>query len=329
VPEKTPNIIPRFLQAEKIDNISVDPICIPTPFAVGDVFSYLIVDEKIVLIDTGHFSDDAYRVLSKNLKKHGLDVRDIDEIWLTHGHPDHYGQALRLADQSGAVVYGHPNERANFAANENGDLFEEFFAKHHVPENFTAQMLDQLDWLQQFQQAIEPEWISDGDQLSSGVLDVEVHLTPGHAPGHVSFVSDEGLIFSGDLLLGHISTNALINFNPQTGRRNKSLLQYRESLQWIRNFEGTVLPGHGEKITDISAVADHHLNDHEQRYQKIQQLLQKEPMSLLDIAYAMFPDPIKNGAMFLVLSEVLGYLDWGIEEEVIYLDESEMTYYRE
>ena len=326
MPEKICQYNPGLLQVENIDDISVYPIRIPTPFAVGDVFSYLIIDEKIVLVDTGHFSEDAYQVVSKNFKKHGVAVRDLDEIWLTHGHPDHYGQALRLADRSGATVYGHRKERANFAANDNGDLFEAFFTKHHIPEKFTAQMLEQLDWLQQFQKAIEPEWISDGDQLSSGSLDVEVQLTPGHAPGHVSFVSDDGLIFSGDLLLGHISTNALINFDAETSQRNKSLLQYRESLQWIRSVEGTVLPGHGEKITDISAVADHHLNEHDQRYQKIQQLLQNESMSLLEIAYAMFPDPIKNGAVFLVLSEVLGYLDWGIEEDVIYLDESEMKY---
>ncbi len=314
------------MQVENIGDLSVHPIRIPTPFAVGDVFSYLIIDEKIVLVDTGHFSDDAYQVVSKKLEQYGLAVRDLDEIWLTHGHPDHYGQALRLADRSGATVYGHPKERANFAANDNGDLFEAFFTRHHIPEKFTTQMLEQLDWLQQFQQAIEPEWVLDGDQLSSGTLNFEVHLTPGHAPGHVTFVCDNGLIFSGDLLLGHISTNALINFDAETGRRNKSLLQYRESLQWIRNFEGTVLPGHGEKITDISAVADHHLNEHEQRYQEIQQLLQKESMSLLEIAYAMFPKPIKSGAVFLVLSEVLGYLDWGIAEDTIYLDESDMIY---
>lgn len=314
------------MQAEKLSGVSVYPICIPTPFAVGDVFSYLIVDEKIVLVDTGHYSDDSFEVVQSTFKKYGLSVRGIDEIWLTHGHPDHYGQAARLSDQSGAVVYGHPKERAHFAGNDDGDLFEAFFERHNIPAKYTQQMLEQLDWLQQYQQAIDAQWITDGEELSSGSLHVKAQLTPGHSPGHLTFVSDEGLIFSGDLLLGHISTNALINFDYESGKRNKSLVQYRQSLKWIREQKGVVLPGHGEKIDQISPVADHHLSEHQKRYHQIQQLLEQESLTLIELSYKMFPEPIKKGAMFLVLSEVLGYLDWGIEENTIALDDKKMKY---
>lgn len=314
------------MQPEDLNHALVHPIRIPTPFAVGDVFSYLIKDEKNVLVDSGQYTEDAYSVIAQHLKNHGLAVRDLDEIWLTHGHPDHFGQVDQLVNRSGATVYGHPKERANFAGNDDGDLFEDFFYQHNIPDDFIRQMVDQLDWLQQFQLPIEPEWVHEGDELTSGALSVTVHHTPGHAPGHVVFDSNQGLIFGGDLLLGHISTNALINFDPDTGTRNKSLLQYRESLKWIREQTGKVLPGHGQIIKDVSKVANHHLSEHENRYQKIQQLLQEESMSLMELSYKMFPDAIKSGALFLVLSEVLGYLDWGIEEGTIWLDESDMSY---
>jgi glyoxylase-like metal-dependent hydrolase (beta-lactamase superfamily II) len=308
------------LKTDSQTELLVHPIRISTPFAVGDVFSYLITDDKIILIDCGHLSDDAFTIVSDHLSNFGLRVCDINEIWLTHGHPDHFGQAAKLADRSGATVYGHPKERANFAGNDDRDLFREFFNEHNIPGKFTNQMIGQLDWLQQYQQPIEPEQIKQGDTLSSGKLSVEVHLTPGHAPGHVSFKSNKDLIFSGDLLLGHISTSALINFDPDTGKRNKSLLQYRESLQWIRKQKGTVLPGHGEAIQNISEVVDHHLDEHKNRFRKIQQLLKAKPLSLIEVSYNMFPDAIKKGAIFLVLSEVLGYLDWGIYEGTIELD---------
>lgn len=316
------------MQAEHFTHPFVHPIRISTPFAVGDVFSYLIKDKKNVLVDIGQYTDDAFSVIVEQLGNFDLNVRDIDEIWLTHGHPDHFGQAARLADRAGAAVYGHPKERANFAGNDDSNLFENFFREHNIPEKFVRQMVDQLDWLQQFQLAVEPEWIKDGDKLSSGSLTVTAHHTPGHAPGHVVFNSDQDIIFGGDLLLEHISTNALVNFDPDSGRRNESLLQYRESLQWIRKQEGTILPGHGQIIEQPSKVADHHLNEHEKRYQKIQELLQQQPMSLMELSYEMFPDPIKNGAIFLVLSEVLGYLDWGIKEEIIELDPQKMNYRR-
>lgn len=314
------------MQSDILKNYFIYPIKIPTPFAVGDVFSYLIKDEKNVLVDTGQYTDDAYACVRRHLNEQGLGVEDIDEIWLTHGHPDHYGQAVRLADRAGATVYGHPLERSNFGGNDDGNLFEVFFRKHNIPDDDIKNMVNQLDWLQQFQLDIEPEWIKEGRVLSSGELSFKVVHTPGHAPGHVSFKSEDGIIFGGDLLLGHISTNALINFDTETDKRNKSLLQYRESLKWIREQGGLVLPGHGEIIESAAAVADHHLAEHRKRYQKIKELLRKESMTLLDLSQRIFSDAIKKGALFLVLSEVLGYLDWGMEEGIIEVDESKMEY---
>lgn len=314
------------MQSDILKEFSIYPIKIPTPFAVGDVFSYLIKDEKNVLVDAGQYTDEAYECVRYHLQVKGLEIRDVDEIWLTHGHPDHYGQAARLADRAGATVYGHPLERSNFGGNNDADLFEDFFQQHNIPEDDIQKMVNQLDWLQQFQLAIEPEWVEDGTVLTSGELSFKVVHTPGHAPGHVSLECDRGIIFGGDLLLGHISTNALINFDTETDQRNKSLLQYRDSLKWIREQGGLVLPGHGEIIESASDVADHHLGEHSKRYQKIRQLLRNEPMTLWDLSQRIFADAIKKGVLFLVLSEVLGYLDWGIEDGVIEMDESNMEY---
>lgn len=310
-----------------LEKTLVHPIRIPTPFAVGDVFCYLIVDEKVVLVDTGPHTAKAFAKVSEELQNNDRVVRDLDEIWLTHGHPDHFGQAALLAERSGATIYGHRKERTNFAGNDDKELFEEFFQNHHIPDRLIRQMTDQLDWLQQYQLPVEPEWFIEGDEVTSGRLAATVHHTPGHAPGHVSFCSNRDIIFGGDLLLEHISTNALINFDADNGRRNRSLLQYRESLKWIADQQGMVLPGHGKFIEQISEVANHHLGEHKKRYYKIQQILQKQPMSLMDLSYMMFPDAIKNGAIFLVLSEVLGYLDWGIEEEVIQWNQKDHTYH--
>lgn len=315
------------MQKELLEDTFVHPIRITTPFAVGDVFCYLIADVKNVLVDTGHNAEDAFSQISEQLNAQGLSVRDLDEIWLTHGHPDHFGQAARLAELSGAKIYGHPKERVNFAGKDDEELFEQLFKKHRISDQLIREMTDQLDWLQQYQLTIEPEWISNGDELTSGRLSVTVHHTPGHAPGHVCFRSDQDIIFGGDLLLEHISTNALINFDPDNGRRNKSLLQYRKSLKWIRDQQGLVLPGHGIIIEQVSEVANHHLSEHKKRYQKIRQFLRHQPMSLMKLSYKMFPDAIKNGAVFLVLSEVLGYLDWGIEDEVIQWNQKDQTYH--
>lgn len=295
----------------------VFPITVSTPFAVGDVYSYLIKDDKIVLVDCGQKTDTAYAQIKDGLKKQGLEIKDIDEIWLTHGHPDHFGQAALLAETSGAVVKGHAKERSNFAGNSDPDLFEDFFSQHDIPPERIDEMLNQLDWLQQYQEAIEPEWITEKDELCSGRLTFHIKHAPGHAPGHVVFYERGGLIFGGDVLLEHISTNALINFDPDTGTRNKSLLQYRQSLQWMKNLDGLILPGHGKQIENITRIAKNHLIAQQERYHQIIDILQQQSYALYELCRVLFPDALQRGEHFLVLSEVLGYLDWGIEEGII------------
>lgn len=304
------------------------PIVIGTPFAVGDVYSYLIYDEKIVLVDCGHKSDASFERMKYVLGEQGVGIADIDEIWLTHGHPDHFGQAALLADRSGAAVWAHPKERSNLAGNSDRDRFREFFSDHRLPSPIIARMLDQLEWLQQYQQPIVPQWVEDGDVLESGALRFGVKHLPGHAPGHVAFyqisgaAEGENILFGGDVLLEHISTNALINFDPQTGQRNRSLLQYRQSLRWMKVQEGMVLPGHGERIPDIRAVAEHHLREQQERYAKIKSLLAAAPHDLLQLSHTLFPDALKEGMHFLVFSEIIGYLDWGMSRGDIELDEA-------
>jgi glyoxylase-like metal-dependent hydrolase (beta-lactamase superfamily II) len=293
------------------------PIAIATPFAVGDVFCYLIKDEKNILVDCGHHSNDSYRQLQSSLQEQDIAISDLDEIWLTHGHPDHFGQAARLADESGAVVKGHPKERANFANEDAGELFRAFFTAHGIPSPLIQKMLEQLEWLQQFQRPIEPQWVEDGAVLSSGQLSFTVKLTPGHAPGHVVYYSDEGLIFGGDVLLGHISTNALINFDAKTGKRNQSLLQYQATLQWMKKQQGRVLPGHGKQITKVGQVAAHHLSEQNKRYVQIKEQLQGAPQGLMELSQTLFPDALERKEHFLVFSELIGFLDWGKQQGVI------------
>lgn len=301
----------------------VFPITVSTPFAVGSVYSYLIKDDKIVLVDCGQKTDIAFEQIKDGLKERDLKIEDIDEIWLTHGHPDHFGQAALLAKKSGAVVKGHAKERSNFAGNNDPDLFKSFFERHDIPPKRIDEMLSQLDWLQQYQEPIEPEWITEEGELSSGLLTFKIKHMPGHAPGHIVFYDRNGLVFGGDVLLEHISTNALINFDPDTSLRNKSLLQYRQSLQWMKNLDGLILPGHGKQIENITQIADNHLMAQQERYHQIIDILQQKSHALYELCRVLFPDALQRGEHFLVLSEVLGYLDWGIEERVISQDKGD------
>jgi len=295
------------------NNDCIHPIRISTPFLVGDVFSYLIKDEKIVLVDCGHFSDKTEILLKNEFKRHNISLADIDEIWLTHGHPDHFGLARKLRYISGAKIFGHPKEQNNFGNNRDAGLFKEFFGKNGVPEKLNNMMQEQLQWLQKWQLWLTPDvWLDESTLLTSGSMTFYVKHLPGHAPGHVAFYSDN-LIFGGDVLIDHISTNAVINFDPDTRRRNKSLLQQRSSLQWmVHQKKHTVLPGHGKIINNPEAVATKHLDEQAERYEEVTCFLENAPapLPLFEVTKALMPQINQPEQVYLTLSEVMGYLDW-------------------
>jgi len=320
-----------MLQSEPVNiprNDCIHPIRIPTPFLVGDVFSYLIKDEKIILVDCGHYSKETEKKLRNEFETQNLSLSDIDEIWLTHGHPDHFGLAKKLRELSGATIFGHPKEKNNFGNNEDAALFEEFFKKHGIPAEFNSLMQEQLQWLQKWQLWMTPDvWLDESTELSSGSMSFNVKHLPGHAPGHVAFYSND-LTFGGDVLIDHISTNAVINFDTETRRRNKSLLQQRASLQWMARQTNNVLPGHGIIITDPETVAMKHLNEQEQRYEEVINFMEnaKEPLTLYQITKALMPQINQPEQVYLTLSEVMGYLDWAAEQGEIAIDEPNNTY---
>lgn len=311
--------MPEFSTSNIPFNESIHPIRIPTPFLVGDVFSYLVIDKKIVLIDCGHLSDSSLDILDQQFKQRGLSLSDLDEIWLTHGHPDHFGLARKLRNLTGTFVFGHRKERNNFGNNRDAVLFEQFFREYGIPEELNAMMLQQLEWLQKWQSWVEPNmWVDENSELSTGSQFFSIKHLPGHAPGHVAYYNEE-TIFGGDVLISHISTNAVINFDADTGQRNQSLLQQRASLQWMARQSQPVLPGHGTIITNSQAVAAKHLEEQKRRYKKLVAYVQhlKEPASLYEITKAIMPQVNQPEQTFLALSEVIGHLDWAMVQHDI------------
>jgi glyoxylase-like metal-dependent hydrolase (beta-lactamase superfamily II) len=93
------------------------------------------------------------------------------------------------------------------------------------------------------------------DQLGAEVVlpgDGELHAglrvlaTPGHAEDHVCFLSEDGVCFSGDLVLGLGSTIV-----PPGGN---SLAAFMDSLALLQEEEiELIAPGHGPWITDPPA----------------------------------------------------------------------------
>jgi hydroxyacylglutathione hydrolase len=137
----------------------------------------LLWDEETgagVVVDPG---GDVPRILDA-IKQTGMRP---ERILLTHGHIDHAGGAAALRDALGVPVEG-PDRRDAFLLDglaEQGRSFGIAGAQAVTPDR----------------------WLAEGDEVAFGPHRMRVLFTPGHTPGHVTFVHDEGrLALVGDVL---------------------------------------------------------------------------------------------------------------------------------
>src|SRR3954449_1700126 len=77
------------------------------------VFVYVFeTDAGPYIVDTGWNTDDAFGALRDGLEQLGTSVEAVQGVLITHIHPDHYGLAGRVREQSGAWVGLHPEDAA-------------------------------------------------------------------------------------------------------------------------------------------------------------------------------------------------------------------------
>jgi glyoxylase-like metal-dependent hydrolase (beta-lactamase superfamily II) len=302
---------------------------IPTPWAVGRVNCYLVEDDPLTLVDTGPNSGIALDELEQGLAAHGHRIEDLERIVLTHHHPDHEGLLSVLKRRSGAEVCAL-DLMADWLADWKGsmkadDAHAAALMRRHGVAPDTVAVLEAIS--QGFRAwgssgAVDTP-LSDGGELRFADRTWTVHHRPGHSfTDTVFFDRERREAIGGDHLLSHISSNPLASKDqPQ------ALVSYLRSLRATQAMEEleTVLPGHGETVTDPRALIETRFTMHERRARKIGAMLDGGPLTAHEIARSMWGTAAVTQA-FLTISEVLGHLDLLLERgEITALDEGDVT----
>lgn len=133
---------------------------------------------------------------------------------------------------------------------------------------------------------------------------LRVLATPGHAADHVCFLTEDGVCFSGDLVLGEGST-----FVPPDGG---SLAAYMESLRLLQaEAPALICPGHGPWVTDPAAKLAEYVEHREMRERRLLAALERGERSkgaLLAEAWSDVPAELRPAAA-LVMEAHLQKLD--------------------
>lgn len=308
--------------------VGIHRIEMPTPFAVGTVNSFLILENnERVLVDCGPRYEAAQAVLLGALAEFGLKPEDLTALVLTHGHVDHVGLA-GFFQSRGVPIYSHQAvgtwlEPEGEWTNYRRDFFERLYKECGMPEEVLHRASQEYsiyrlwnDW------SVVDVSLENGDVFPV-IPRFQVVYVPGHAQAAIAlWDAENGDFIAGDQLLPRVSSNALIEpaMEARTGaeaKRTKSLLQYRENFRQLRQMDlGTVYPGHGPIFDDAHSLIDKRLADQEKRRQRFLNLLRERGESTAYILATTF-FPHHQDQMSLIISETLGYLDWLLEDGAV------------
>lgn len=198
------------------------------------VNAYLVDDDVLTLIDAGHPWSGA--TLKSEIRAAGFEPAAVERILVTHYDLDHVG-ALASIPGSPEIVVGE------------ADL--DFVAGRRTPAIAGVKETIQRLGAVFLTPPTEPlTSVRDGDEIGSFIA---VH-TPGHSPGHVTYVSEaRDVAFIGDLLRsdGDSLSRPPWYLNQDTARIDLSVERLLDRLPPVE----IVAPGHGEPLVQAGHQA--------------------------------------------------------------------------
>jgi glyoxylase-like metal-dependent hydrolase (beta-lactamase superfamily II) len=272
----------------------------------------VILRDPVTLVDSGPLTREAWDVLGAGLRGFGLEISDVKRVLLTHGHQDHFGLAEKVADASGATLYGGRLDRRNFRQERNPRLLLDEMSRAGFGLLSRLAVLASVAGVDHFAKPLEAwDELSGGETLAGDGWSVVVRSTPGHTPGSLTFeIPEAGVLFTGDTVLKEITPNAVVDEDPEEpGRPFRSVTRYFETLDSLDRTTGTstLLTGHGAPVTDWAAHRRTLNRRYGLRVGQIERELAKGPATVRDLVAAIFPR-VKTLNVFLAYSEILGFL---------------------
>jgi len=293
-------------------------IPLPIPYAVGPVNSYLFLDPEPTLVDCGLKTDACWDALNHALTGHGLTIRDIQRVVITHAHVDHIGLAGKIVAHSQANVWVSSLVKPwALHIAEKWPSRVQFLMQTLRPFGFADEQLAAFEagmartttmW-----DPIPPDrLITFGveDTLDMGGMPWQVIYTPGHCNNQTCFFQEEtGQFLAADMLLAVTPTPVIEEPLDGGNEREPGLPLFLDSLGLVEELAiQTVYPGHGPIFQDHQPLIERQSTRIAERTEQCYELIAAGENTFGALLAAMYPGR-SLAESFPAIGMLLGYID--------------------
>lgn len=273
-------------------------IRLPLPFALRIVNCYLLRGpDGWTLVDTGIHTAEGEATWQRVFAELKLSISDIEQLVLTHVHPDHFGMAGWL--QSLAAEAGHylpiktsPREdkqvNAVWRSRAVNTDFSAWLRDNGMPPAMALSVAHRMDdtYTMTLPHPLPLEHILPGETIRMGERYFRLIHAPGHSDGQLLFYDEsDRLLLSGD--------HVLMKITPNIGLWSQSdpdpLALFLQSLEQLKTLTVRLaLPGHKTLITDWRGRTEELLQHHALRLKHVLTALEQGATTPYAVSLAIF-----------------------------------------
>ena len=288
-------------------------ITLPVPLDMNHVHIFALFHRgKVTLFDVGLNTPETISALDEALKTVGKSFRDVDRIFITHAHADHYGIAGLIRERSGASVHISATGRLALRQDRRGIMLtgpmREFYLRHGLSEQEIAPLEPLFRDIANYATPLEADDCMELElcEIVDGNT-IEVIPTPGHTAGHVCFFfRKEGILLAGDHVLPEITPNLSPDFFIPDFRPLPSFLH---SLSRIGELPvAKTYPSHGAPFSNLGGRIEEIKQHHRERKDRILAAVQSGRETTALIARFVFGTNLREFDRFLAVNETYVHL---------------------
>ncbi len=278
---------------------------------LGHVNTYALEDSRgFTLVDPGLPGEASWTALLERMADAGIPIDRVHSVVITHSHPDHFGGAGLLAQESGADVITSDRFRTFFDVNDLDDrelqAVDDIDARENPvprlpfdrpspwggsplgpPPKERAKFLENRAEFDRWFKAPRPTVrVADLDRITLGGREWLGLFTPGHTDDHLCLYDEEGgVLLSGDQVLPTITPH-ISGLVP-----NDPLARYLESLDRLAALPHveTVLPAHGQPFANLAGRTEEIKIHHEGRLEQLRRFCEgPDWTNVVDLSHQLF-----------------------------------------